>query len=69
MVSYGQHCKSAYSAAVVVFVLMLRVAAISIVSGRVNDVVRRYLPVVALMTAARCRRHWQCGGRRGLRRK
>ena len=47
----------------------LRLVAISIVSGCVNDVVRRYLPAVALMTAARCHRHWQCGGRRGLRRK
>ena len=48
---------------------MLRVVAISIVSGCVNDMVRRYLPAVALMTAAWCHRCWQCGGQHGLRRK
>ena len=49
--------------------LPLRLVAISIVSGRVNDVVRRYLPGVGLMTTARCRRRWQCGGWHGLRKK
>ena len=39
--------------------------AIGIISDRVNDVVRGHLHAVALMTAARRRGRWGCGGRRG----